>query len=88
MSDQECNSGKKYGQKGTLCGPNRYVFGIISIQKSIFHMNNLLWEIYRIYSNPIPSHPVKRFSKMFLHSPMQNKPMKFYLKGEVWDKIL
>jgi hypothetical protein len=22
VSDQECNSGKKYGQKGTLCGPN------------------------------------------------------------------
>jgi hypothetical protein len=23
VGDQECNSGKKYGQKGTLCGPNR-----------------------------------------------------------------
>ena len=22
VGDQECNSGKKYGQKGTLCGPN------------------------------------------------------------------
>jgi hypothetical protein len=22
MGDQECNSGKKYRQKGTLCGPN------------------------------------------------------------------
>jgi hypothetical protein len=24
VSDQECNSGKKYGQKGTLCGPNKW----------------------------------------------------------------
>ena len=23
VGDQECNSGKKYGQKGTLCGPNK-----------------------------------------------------------------
>jgi hypothetical protein len=23
VGDQECNSGKKYRQKGTLCGPNR-----------------------------------------------------------------
>jgi hypothetical protein len=22
VSEQECNGGKKYGQKGTLCGPN------------------------------------------------------------------
>jgi hypothetical protein len=22
VGDQECNSGKKYKQKGTLCGPN------------------------------------------------------------------
>jgi hypothetical protein len=27
VSDQECNSGKKYGQKGTLCGPNSNNFG-------------------------------------------------------------
>jgi hypothetical protein len=24
MGDQECNSGKKYRQKGTLCGPNTF----------------------------------------------------------------
>jgi hypothetical protein len=23
VGDQECNSGKKYRQKGTLCGPNK-----------------------------------------------------------------
>ena len=28
VGDQECNSGKKYGQKGTLCGPNN-LFEII-----------------------------------------------------------
>jgi len=22
VNEQECNGGKKYGQKGTLCGPN------------------------------------------------------------------
>jgi hypothetical protein len=22
VSEQECNGGKKYGKKGTLCGPN------------------------------------------------------------------
>jgi hypothetical protein len=25
VSEQECNGGKKYGQKGTLCGPNNYL---------------------------------------------------------------
>jgi hypothetical protein len=24
VSEQECNGGKMYGQKGTLCGPNRW----------------------------------------------------------------
>jgi hypothetical protein len=27
VGDQECNSGKKYGQKGTLCGPNIQKYG-------------------------------------------------------------
>ena len=26
VGDQECNSGKKYGQKGTLCGPNMNIY--------------------------------------------------------------
>jgi hypothetical protein len=29
MGDQEYNSGKKYRQKGTLCGPNKLVFEML-----------------------------------------------------------
>ena len=29
VSEQEYNGGKKYGQKGTLCGPNSYNWCVV-----------------------------------------------------------
>ena len=53
MGDQEYNIGKKYRQKGTLCGPNNLHFPFYSIL-----VLGCFIHVYSIYLIPDSCHPI------------------------------
>ena len=46
MGDHEYNSGKKYRQKGTLCGPNRLLCRLGHICVPSSERVKLIWEVH------------------------------------------
>jgi hypothetical protein len=61
--DQGSNNGKKYGQKGTLCGPNNVVHIFFSEPKALPTPPWFLYDLYEYFPPNTPNSPI--------HFPME-----------------